>query len=139
MVAHLGQTRHHRARPDAQHGRDPQAGDAGDVLGEPGQDAAGATVAKWAHHIRYLDREMAEVDRDIKTRFRRHRKAAVIESMPGFGPLLGAELLAATGGDVSVFGTADRFAAVAGLGREDPLAQPSGTALVAARARPSPE
>ena len=81
----------------------------------PGQDAAGATVAKWAHHIRYLDREMAEVDRDIETRFRRHRKAAVIESMPGFGPLLGAELLAATGGDVSVFGTADRFAAVAGL------------------------
>ncbi len=35
--------------------------------------------------------------------------------MPGFGPLLGAELLAAAGGDVSVFGTADRFAAVAGL------------------------
>ena len=25
------------------------------------------------------------------------------------------------------------------VGREDPLAQPSGTALVAARARPSPE
>ena len=28
--------------------------------------------------------------------------------MPGFGPLLGAEFLAATGGDVSTFGTADR-------------------------------
>ena len=42
-------------------------------------------------------------------------------------------------GPLGLLGTALVLAAVAGLGREDPLAQPSGTALVAARARPSPE
>ena len=42
-------------------------------------------------------------------------------------------------GPLGLPGTALVLAAVAGLGREDPLVQPSGTALVAARARPSPE
>jgi DME family drug/metabolite transporter len=36
-------------------------------------------------------------------------------------------------------GTGLVLAAVAGLAREDPLVQPSGTAVVAGRARPSPE
>jgi transposase len=35
--------------------------------------------------------------------------------MPGFGVTLGAEFLAATGGDIAVFGTPDRLAGVAGL------------------------
>ena len=35
--------------------------------------------------------------------------------MPGFGPVLGAELLAATGGDFAAFGTSDRLAGIAGL------------------------
>jgi transposase len=35
--------------------------------------------------------------------------------MPGFGPRLAAEFVAATGGDVTVFGTTDRLAAFAGL------------------------
>jgi transposase len=35
--------------------------------------------------------------------------------MPGFGPVLAAEFLGATGGDLTVFETADRFAGVAGL------------------------
>jgi transposase len=39
----------------------------------------------------------------------------VIESMPGIGPLLGAEFLAATGGDMTAFGTPDRLAGFAGL------------------------
>jgi DME family drug/metabolite transporter len=42
-------------------------------------------------------------------------------------------------GPLGLLGTALVLAAVAGLGREDPLVQPSGTALVAAHARPSPE
>ena len=42
-------------------------------------------------------------------------------------------------GPLGLLGTALVLAAVAGLGREDPLVQPSGTALVAGRARPSPE
>lgn len=35
--------------------------------------------------------------------------------MPGFGPVLAAEFIGATGGDLSVFESADRFAGVAGL------------------------
>ena len=35
--------------------------------------------------------------------------------MPGIGSLLGAEFLAATGGDMSFFGTASRLAGFAGL------------------------
>ena len=43
------------------------------------------------------------------------RLAAIITSMPGFGSLLGAELLAATNGDLTNFNTADRLAGIAGL------------------------
>jgi transposase len=35
--------------------------------------------------------------------------------MPGFGSLLGAELLAATNADLASFNTADRLAGIAGL------------------------
>ena len=35
--------------------------------------------------------------------------------MPGIGPVLGAEFLAATGGDMGVFATPDRLAGFAGL------------------------
>ncbi|MFG3052526.1 transposase [Kitasatospora sp. NPDC048239] len=35
--------------------------------------------------------------------------------MPGIGNLLGAEFIAATGGDVNAFGSADRLAGAAGL------------------------
>ena len=35
--------------------------------------------------------------------------------MPGFGSLLGAELLAATNGDLTTFDTIDRLAGIAGL------------------------
>ena len=34
--------------------------------------------------------------------------------MPGFGSLLGAELVAATNGDLTTFKTADRLAGIAG-------------------------
>jgi transposase len=39
----------------------------------------------------------------------------VLLSMPGFGPVLAAEFLGATGGDLTVFQSAGRFAGVAGL------------------------
>ena len=44
-----------------------------------------------------------------------HKLAPVIASLPGIGTLLGAEFLAATGGDMAYFGTPDRLAAFAGL------------------------
>lgn len=39
----------------------------------------------------------------------------MILSLPGMGPKLGAEFIAATGGDMDAFGTADRLAGFAGL------------------------
>ncbi|MFF3920178.1 transposase [Streptomyces sp. NPDC001852] len=56
-----------------------------------------------------------ETDALIGGRFRDHPHAEVILSMPGIGSVLAAEFIAHTGGDMSVFGTADRLAGVAGL------------------------
>ncbi|MFF1555794.1 IS110 family transposase [Rhodococcus erythropolis] len=80
-----------------------------------GQDVAASTVAKFAVQVMNIEAEMAHLDRDIEERFRRHRLAEVIESMPGFGPGLRAEVLAVTGGDFTAFETADRLAGIAGL------------------------
>jgi transposase len=62
-----------------------------------------------------LDGEIAETDVLIEGRFHDHPHAEVILSMPGLGPVLGAEFIAHTGGDMSVFGRSDRLAGVAGL------------------------
>jgi hypothetical protein len=40
-------------------------------------------------------RPVRGLDRQIAATFRRHHQAATIESMPGFGPILGAQLLVA--------------------------------------------
>jgi transposase len=81
----------------------------------PGQQTAATVVAKLAQQITLLDAEIAETDALIQSRFRQHPHAEVILSMPGLGPVLGAELVAHTGGDLTVFGTSDRLAGVAGL------------------------
>jgi len=81
----------------------------------PGEKLAAAMVAKLAREVMALDEEIAETDKLIEGRFREHRHAEVITSLPGIGPLLGAEFIALTGGDMSVFGTPDRLAGVAGL------------------------
>ncbi len=62
-----------------------------------------------------LDEEIAEIDALIEARFREHPHAEVILSLPGMGPKLGAEFIAATGGEMEAFGTADRLAGFAGL------------------------
>src|SRR5271169_2732412 len=80
-----------------------------------GQQLAAAMVARLAEEVMALDNEIGETDAMIEERFRRHRHAEVILSMPGFGVILGAEFLAATGGDIAAFGNTDRLAAVAGL------------------------
>jgi transposase len=68
-----------------------------------------------AKSVLALDDEIADVDAQIAARFREHRDAEVILSMPGRGPTLGAEFVACTGGDMVVFGSAGRLAGVAGL------------------------
>jgi transposase len=80
-----------------------------------GQQLAAAMVARLAEEVMALDTEIGDTDAMIEDRFRRHRHAEIILSMPGFGVILGAEFLAATGGDMTVFDSADRLAGVAGL------------------------
>jgi transposase len=80
-----------------------------------GEKLAAVVVAKLAREVMALDEEIAETDALIEGRFRDHPHAEVILSMPGLGPVLGAEFIAHTGGDLSVFGSADRLAGVAGL------------------------
>jgi transposase len=81
----------------------------------PGQQLAAAMVARLAKEVMTLDTEIGDTETMIEERFRRHRHAEIILSMPGFGVTLAAEFLAATGGDISAFGNTDRLAAVAGL------------------------
>lgn len=80
-----------------------------------GQAVAASVVARLAQTVLDLNAEIADVDAMIETTFQQHRLADIITSMPGFGSLLGAELLAATNGDLTTFNTADRLAGIAGL------------------------
>lgn len=81
----------------------------------PGEKLAADMVARIAKGVLALDEEIAELDALIEVRFHDHPHAKVIETMPGMGPRLGAEFLAATGGDLTAFGTPDRLAGFAGL------------------------
>jgi transposase len=81
----------------------------------PGQDLGATMVARLAEEVMALDTEIGDTDAMIEERFRRHRHAEIILSLPGFGVTLGAEFLAATGGDMSLFDSADRLAGVSGL------------------------
>jgi transposase len=81
----------------------------------PGQQLAATVVARLAKEVMALDTEIGDTDVMIEERFRRHRHAEIILSMPGFGAILGAEFIAATGGDMGAFDSVDRLAGVAGL------------------------
>jgi len=81
----------------------------------PAEKLTAQLTAALAREVMNLNGQVRELDKLIEERFHRHELAPVIESMPGIGPLLGAEFLAATGGDMSFFGTASRLAGFAGL------------------------
>ncbi|KUN90246.1 IS110 family transposase [Streptomyces caeruleatus] len=81
----------------------------------PGETMTAHVVRSLAEEVIALNEKIAESDKLIEGRFRRHRNAEVIASMPGIGALLGAEFLAATGGDMGAFASADRLAAFAGV------------------------
>ncbi|MEU3620472.1 IS110 family transposase [Streptomyces sp. NPDC006872] len=80
-----------------------------------GESTAATVVNTLARSVLALDEEIAAIDARIAARFREHRDAKVILSVPGMGPLLGAEFIACTGGDMDAFGSAGRLAGVAGL------------------------
>ncbi|WP_329493003.1 IS110 family transposase [Kitasatospora herbaricolor] len=81
----------------------------------PGAKTAATMVHTLAREVMALDEEIDQLNTLIEGRFREHPDAEVITSMPGIGDMLGAEFIAATGGDMTVFGSPDRLAGVAGL------------------------
>lgn len=83
--------------------------------GLPGEKLTSQMVHTLAKEVVALNEKGGEVDKLIESRFREHELAEVISSLPGIRPLLGAEFLAATGGNLDAFGTPDRLAGFAGL------------------------
>lgn len=80
----------------------------------PGQDLTAAIIAELAGAVLALDERVKTLDVQIAQTFAEHPKAAIIQSMPGFGPFLGASLLVGTG-DLAAFPSAGHLAAAAGL------------------------
>lgn len=81
----------------------------------PGERLTARMVHTLAAEVMSLNQQVTEIDKLIEARFREHQDFEVITSMPGLGIILGAEFLAATGGDMSVFGTPDRLAGFGGV------------------------
>ena len=71
----------------------------------PGEKLIAEMVHTLAKEVMTLNQQVAEVDKLIEARFRDHHHFEVITSLPGLGIILGAEFLAATGGDMTAFGT----------------------------------
>ncbi|WP_328960299.1 IS110 family transposase [Streptomyces virginiae] len=88
----------------------------------PGQKRAAKLVCELAHQLLALDERIKNNDRDIRETFRIDERAEIIESMPGMGPILGAELIAIVG-DLTGYMDAGRLASHAGLA---PVARDSG-------------
>jgi transposase len=80
----------------------------------PGQEIAAGIIAELASNLLALDERVKALDEQIAQAFEQHPKAASIQSMPGFGPILGAGLLIAAG-DLRAFPSAGHLAAAAGL------------------------
>jgi transposase len=80
----------------------------------PGEIVTARLVQGLARKLLDLDHEIKDIDKTITATFRTHPQAKIIESLPGMGPILGAEFIAATGGNLAVFGTPARLAAYAG-------------------------
>ena len=80
----------------------------------PAQDVASRIVAELAQEALALKESIESIDEELKQRFFARPEAQILTSLPGMGPLLGAEFLVAVG-DLSAFESADRLAAYAGL------------------------
>ncbi|MFD0526105.1 IS110 family transposase [Kitasatospora arboriphila] len=78
----------------------------------PGEDVAAAIVADLAVRILALDDRLKRIDKQIRDAFHAHPQAEIIESLPGVGPILGAELVVAVS-DLTAY--AGHLASAAGL------------------------
>ncbi|MFJ3967351.1 IS110 family transposase [Streptomyces parvus] len=80
----------------------------------PGEDVAAQIVADLAARILALDGRLKRIDKQIRETFRSHPRAEIIESLPGMGPILGAEFVVAAG-DLTAYADAGHLASAAGL------------------------
>jgi transposase len=82
----------------------------------PGESVTAPLIARLARQLLELDREIKDLDKQLGARFAEHPAAGPITSLDGFGPILGAQLLAGTGGDLqTAFRSSAHLAAYAGL------------------------
>jgi transposase len=88
----------------------------------PAQDVATSIVAELAEDVLGLKGRIENIDEELGKRFFARPEARILTSLPGMGPILGAEFLVAVG-DIRAFESADRLAAYAGL---VPAARDSG-------------
>jgi transposase len=109
-----GWLRDHRVRGAAKLAADVVRACESQATSLPGEEMAAVLIAQLVQGLRGLNDQVREIDTLIEDRFRGHELAEVIESMPGIGCLLGAEFLAATGGD-SIFPSAGHLAGNSGL------------------------
>lgn len=84
-----------------------------DEAGLPGEARAAALLGEPACQLLALDERIAANDREIRETFRDDEQAEIIESLPGMGPILGAEFVAIAG-DLSSYRDAGRLASHAG-------------------------
>jgi transposase len=63
----------------------------------PGEKRAAKPICDLAHQLLSLDERIKDNDREIRETFRTDPRAEIIESMPGMGPILGAEFVAIVG------------------------------------------
>jgi transposase len=80
----------------------------------PGQDLTAGIITELANGILALDDRLKALDAQIEATFAEHPQATIIQSMPGFGPFLGASLLVGAN-DLRAFPSAGHLAAAAGL------------------------
>jgi transposase len=80
----------------------------------PGQELTASIITELATAILSLDDRLKALDAQIEDTFAQHPQAAIIQSMPGFGPFLGASLLVGAN-DLRAFPSAGHLAAAAGL------------------------
>jgi transposase len=80
----------------------------------PAEDVATVIVSELAEEVLTLKERLSTLDEELRRRFFARPEARILASLPGMGPVLGAEFLVAAG-DLRVFSSADQLAAYAGL------------------------
>jgi transposase len=80
----------------------------------PAEGVAATIVAELAQEALALKKRISTLDRELGQRFFARPEARILASLPGMGPVLGAEFLVSVG-DLCAFESADQLAAYAGL------------------------